>query len=218
MMVRLWASAAMALGLSGCGAGASAPLDDDAQIVRAVLGVLTSDGRGICVDRKTRGQPLAVFRTMNEAPKASRVPLGWRPPGPLRPPVDPSAKAIWQQEMHRKPEQETLRLREPGNRGSADLPPLEQMRLNGRATALAKAPSETVTIADGWNVPHVTARWAPRNWLSGACDPRYVLTNPVHAADMAFVTVTAGHWGTTYALEKAAGQWRPAAQWSTWLY
>lgn len=207
-----------ALALGGCGAGATA-LDDNEQIVRATLGVLTADGKPICVDERTRGQPLAVFRTMSEAPRASRTPLGWHPPGPLRSPAEPRAGGIWRQEMRRgRPDHAQVRLGEPGNRDATDLPPLEQMRLNGRALALSSATSETVTIGSNWNVPGVTARWAPRNWIARDCDPRYVLTNPIHAGTIGFVTVTAGHWGTTYALEKTAGRWRPAAQWSTWLY
>jgi hypothetical protein len=35
---------------------------------------------------------------------------------------------------------------------------------------------------------------------------------------LAYVAVTAGHWGTVYAFNKRGGRWAALGQWSNWLY
>lgn len=198
-------------GLAACqGAGAE---DDTQRINRTLLRLLTSDGRRICVDGKTYGEPLAIFRTMLPAPDPARRPLGWHLPTPLE--AGPSLKVGRLADQELRGERIVLPER-PQTRDF--LPAVEQVRLDGLAREAALSDTESVPVRAAPDAPRATVRWWPLNRLDRGCGPVYTLSKPVLFRDAAFVTVTAGHRGSTYALQKADRDWSPVARWSTWLY
>ena len=203
--------AAIAL-LAGCSA---APIDDDGRVVRATLALLAS-GRAtnepLCVDDRSRGEPLAIFRTMRaETPEGDRH---WRHPAPLTPPDRVSGRELFEDATGRT----RLRIAEPQSNAAA-LPAVDQRRLDAAATSLASVgDSRAVTIGAAEAVPGVSAHWWLLNRLRAGCDRRYQLSRIVRSADLGFVTVTADHWGTTYAVERVGRDWRVTAQWNSWLY
>ena len=198
---------------AGCG-GPPPRLDDSAKIIRATLRQLVDDGRPICVDDMTNGPPLAIFHAMITAPMQSRRLLVWRPPAPLRPPLDPSARTIARDTI----DAQEVRLDQPNPPGGA-LPPLEQRRLNYEARLLSTYRDYTsVKISPALGVGRVVARWWPLNRFARDCQPRFVVSDPIYRNNIAFVTVKAGHWGTTYVLERRGDDWRTSAEWTRWLY
>lgn len=207
------ASAFGALALAGCQAGADAR--DDAGLINAqLLKLLTSDGRSICVDGKTVGEPLAIFRTMLPAPDPARRPLGWHVPSPLD--IGPSLRVgrLANQELRGE------RIVLPEREQTKDfLPAVEQVQLNGLAReASVMTPDSGVGVENTPEAPRAAVRWWPLNRLRSGCGPIYTVSKPVTFRGHGFVTVTAGHRGTTYVFRKTGDAWAPYAKWSTWLY
>lgn len=201
------------IALAACSPPATVP-DEPAKVVDALLGVLSSDGRRVCVDSRTQGKPLAVFSTMIVAPTASRRPLRWQVPKPLRPPGALSNRELYDDEFARA----RVLLEKPVNARDV-LPPAEQLQLNSAARSLAAVgDAERVPIANTAKRPLILARWWLANRVRPICVPHFTISNPVVARDIAFVSVTGGHWGTTYAFRKRGDGWAPHAQWTTWLY
>ncbi|WP_375420722.1 hypothetical protein [uncultured Sphingomonas sp.] len=204
--------AALVLLLPGCTA---APIDDDGRIVRATLTLLASGRTGaepLCVDDRTRGEPLAIYRTMRA--QTAEGDRHWRHPAPLRAPGGVSGRALFEDAVGSN----RLRIAEPRSTAAA-LPAVDQRRLHAAATSLALVgESDAVTIGDAEAVPGASARWWLINRFRAGCDRRYLLSRIVRSASTAFVTVTADHWGTTYAVERVRGDWRVTAQWNSWLY
>jgi len=213
-MRSLAALAALAL-VAACGRPAGQPLNDDEKIVRAVLATLVSDGQPICADASTAGRALVIYREYLVAPRPSRDGLGWHPPEPLRPPPMPTEKQIDTAIAQNK----DVLLPEPGDRRDK-LPAVTQADLDSAAHALSLPPvaDRTVKIDASWAPKGVTVRWWPLNRLRSDCKPLYMLTNPARARNIAFVTVQAEHWGTTYALRPNGNDWATVAQWSNWIY
>ncbi len=207
---RLLAGVLAALAVAGCSSR-----DATAPVMEAVLKTLTSDGRPICLDSGTSGEPLAIFRTMMRAPDPSRQPLAWYPPGPLRPDQNLSLGRLIDDEFR----DGRAVLRRPDAASATPLPATEQRRLNAAALRLVNLQSERGTsVPNSSATPGAKARWWVSNRMDGACKPVYTLSHPVVMDDIAFVTVLAGHWGTTYALERKGGNWSATARWSNWLY
>jgi hypothetical protein len=175
-----------------------APLDNSEKIVRATLVLLASEGKVVCVDNHTRGQPLAIFSAITTAAPQSLKPLAWYVPG--------SAQGG------------TTHLREPEN-PTLQLSAIEQSRLNQKAATLARLRDvKSVSIPSSWNLKNISTGWWPINKISSRCSPNYVVSDPALSGTDGFVTVTAGRWGTTYAFERRGADWIPTAQWKTWLY
>lgn len=199
---------AVSLALGGCAAGAAS---DATQVVGAVAQLQAADGRRICLDRTTRGEPLAIFRTMLPAPNPARRPLGWRTPGPLMPSASITNRQLVADEFR----DQHVVLPEHGQT-APELAFEAQWQLNGLARRMANvAGDKDVAIPDG---AKVQPRWWIRNRLDPGCDMPYTISNPVLAQNIAFVSVTAGHQGTIYAVQRDKGVWKPIAKWSNWLY
>lgn len=215
MIPRASLALAAALLAGGCGGSPNAPLDDDEKIVRAVLNVLVSDNKPLCVDNKTYGRALVTFREYSMAPPPSRRLLAWAPPQAFRPPAMPTAAEMDAAERQGR----QILLPKPAEREDP-LPAPEQSTLNAAARALSMPPvaDRGIAIRSSWAPRGVTLRWWPRNRIEGSCKPPYMISNPARNRDLAFVQVRADHWGTIYALQPKGGDWVPIAQWNTWLY
>jgi hypothetical protein len=200
--------------VSGC-AGSEAGANDDAtQVLHALAVTLTSDHKGLCVDSETDGEPLSIYRTMMALPATERPVLDWHQPEPLRPPVELSGKRVFDGELR----SDQIYLRPPAQT-TAVLPTDQQRALDAAASRLGlKTDNPAKTVAPWPGAPLVEPHWWGFNRLSGSCSPRYTFSHPVVAKDIAFVSVTAGHWGTTYAFSKKPGGWATIGQWSNWLY
>ncbi|MDP1028073.1 hypothetical protein Q5H91_12690 [Sphingomonas sp. KR1UV-12] len=199
--------------LAGC---ATPPVGDDAAIVRATLALLesgrSSGAPALCVDSRPRGEPLAIYRTMRVNSEPDEHP--WRTPEPLRAEPKVGGRQLFDDATDRQ----TLRIREPDDAADA-LPREEQARLEAAARALSQDGQSTGFTLDGSLAPAtMKVRWWLMNRVAGGCGRTIVLSRLVHDARIGFVTVTVDHWGTTYALERAGGGWRVAAQWDSWLY
>lgn len=202
-----------------CSLGACGPTQgterDEEQVNGALLKVLTASGRKICVDRGTHGEPLAIFRAMLPAPDPARRPLYWSAPAPLQQGRLLSNGELVDLELR------DGRVRLPERRQSADrLPFVTQKQLNSLAReASLTVPDQTVRLQNTPAAPLATVRWWVLNRFDSSCDPVYTVSNPVFLRNMAFLSVTAAHQGSTYAFHKnATGGWVPSAKWSTWLY
>lgn len=199
------------LSLSGCG---TAPVGDDAAIVRATLALMAtgrSADRPLCVDNRPRTQPLAIFRTMRINSEPDEHP--WREPEPLRAEPKVSGRDLFEDATGR----DRLRIREPDD-AAEPLPREEQARLDARARALSVDDQSTgYVLSQDMAPPGLAVRWWLLNRLRG-CERTMVLSRVVHGADTGFITVTLDHWGTTYAVERAGTDWRVTAQWDSWLY
>lgn len=200
--------------LVGCTGSGPVQLDDDQKVVRAVLVLLAKAGP-VCVDRTTRGDTLFAYREMLQATRPARVALAWHQPLPLRPPP-----ALTDRDMARDQfRSERVRIEEP-DADAVALPIVQQTMLNGSAGRLAQmldAPS-AVSIGAAWAPPGVAARWWPLNRIRSDCTPNYMLMTPVRTRTLAFVGVSADHWGTIYAFQRRGADWVPAARWTSWLY
>lgn len=199
--------------LSGC---APRTLDDEGRIVRATLGILASNRPAsappLCIDNRTRGEPLAIFRTMRAA--NTEHDLRWRTPAALQARPKVSGRDLFEDAIGRN----KLRIEEPQSIG-AILPATEQRRLDATATAMAiVGDSGSATFGEAAAAPGTRPRWWLANRIAGGCDRIYVLSRIVRDARVAFVTVTADHWGTTYAVERRGDAWQVTAQWDSWLY
>ena len=200
--------------LAGCGESSKAPTDATAQVMQSLVSLLTADGKAACIDSRTRGEPLAIFRTMMAAPDAARRPLSWFAPQPLRPTGMPSRRQMFDDQINA----ERFVLTTP-QQSSRPLPVLLQGQLDAAARQLSLyGDQDRVSIAAPQAAPHATVRWWIRNRFDRGCTPVYTASNPVVANNIAFVSVTAGHWGTTYAFRKHASAWSPVGQWTNWMY
>lgn len=200
--------------LTGCTGAASTPADDTTQVMQSLLAQLTADGKPICVDGRTRGKPLAIFRTMMVAPDPARRALVWFAPQPLRPQGMLSDRQLFEDQIR----SDHVVLDKP-QQTARPLSNILQGQLNSAAGQLSLDQDETrVAISESSAVPLATIHWWVRNRFDSACSPIYTVSNPVVAKNVAFVSVTAGHWGTTYAFRKQAAAWSPIAQWTNWLY
>lgn len=202
-------------GLAGC-RSEHRPLEDREKIVAAVLTLLASDGRPVCIDDQTDGHALAVFEQMMAAPRAARSSLRWHAPISLRPDARVTTRELRRAEF----KDEKLVIREPDAREDA-LPGLAQLELNSAAVRLSGEVGhveETVAIRQSWAPKGVAARWWALNRVRRDCWPLFEMSDPVRDRKSAFVTVRAEHWGTLYALNKAGDEWRIVAEWSRWLY
>ncbi|MFT4025266.1 MAG: hypothetical protein QM676_00460 [Novosphingobium sp.] len=198
----------------GCGGGGAGAGDDGAQVLHALAATLTADRKSVCVDSETVGDPLTIYRTMMALPATERPVLNWHQPAPLRPPVEPSGKRVFDGELR----SDQIFLRLPAQT-TAVLAPDQQRALDGAAKRLALATDNHARTVTPWSgAPLVEPHWWGFNRLNRACSPRYAFSHPVVAKDFAFVSVTAGHWGTIYAFSKQPGGWTTVGQWSNWLY
>ena len=203
------------LALGGC-AAAQRPLEDRELIARAVLALLASTGQAVCIDDRTNGEPLAVFREMSKAPRPARSELRWHTPLPLRPEAEVTLQDLKRAEL----DHQSFAINEPGPRRDA-LPGLDQMRLDGSAQRLSQpvgTVNERVSIRGSWTPRGVKARWWPLNRVRRDCRPLFEISDPVRDRERAFVTVRSEHWGTVYALERRGTDWSVIAEWSRWLY
>ena len=198
--------------LAGC---TPAPAPQDAAIVRAVLALLQSDrapaAPGLCVDARPRGTALAIFRTMRMTTEPDERP--WRSPAPLGAAPRVKGRQLFEDAVGR----DRLRIREPETPAPA-LPRAAQLRLDAAARALSLADRSTDhVVGDDLAPPGMAVRWWLLNRLRG-CERVYTLSRIARNDAIGFVTVTADHWGTTYAVERVSGGWRVTGQWDKWLY
>ncbi len=199
--------------LHGC-----APWDrtsaDERQVNGALLALLTTPGKRICVDAATYGEPLAVFGAMLPAPDPARRPLYWRPPEALDPGRVLTNRDLVDVELRK--EQVILPERP---QTAPRLPLTVQQQLNGLAAQAAVMEADRGVRLDGTPAaPLATVRWWVRNRLDPSCGPIYTVSKPVFVENTAFLSVTAAHQGSTYAFRKTGTRWVPFAKWSTWLY
>lgn len=213
-MVRVGFVLGLLFSLSSCGAP-SAPANSDVDLVlHALVATLTADGKPVCIDRATRGDSLAVFRSMLSAPPASRRSLGWYLPQPLRPPAAPSVKDVFNDAFR----DDRILISRPQQAGGP-LSFLLQRQLNTAAAKLSLIQESSPVALNPWNgAPLAQPRWWVLNRFSLRCSPVYTVTNPIVAKNVAFVSVKAGHWGATYAFVKQEREWKTIGQWSNWLY
>lgn len=201
--------------VTGC--SSSAPtLNDSEKIVRSVLAFLTSDGSRICVDQRTRENPLAVYREMALAPLPARQMLGWSAPRPLWPEAELKSAAFVRSEIAG----EKISLAQPSFQ-AARFPGQQQMIFDGAAMRLVRGAAQDqndVSIDSSWAPHGVSPRWWVANRFRSDCSPHYTISNVLRGREMAFVTVHSEHWGTLYAVVPQKGQWKIAAEWSRWLY
>jgi hypothetical protein len=201
-------------GIIGCLGACNARADSDtSQISDLLLKLLTSQGKAICVDGSTFGEPLAAFRSMLPAPDPARRPLFWSSPAALEDGRALSSRELINDEF--TDEQIVLpeRLRQ-----RAALPATEQLQLNALAREASIMSSDSVTLSNSAGAPLAQVRWWLLNRVSSSCGPNYTISKLVILHDTAFLSVTAGHRGTTYAFQKKGPTWAPIAQWGTWLY
>jgi hypothetical protein len=191
------------------------PLRTDEKIVRATLALLASDGKPVCVERETFGSPLSIWRIATQGKLQKIYDLAWFPPKPFRPPTQPTLdelRSSTQAGQH-------ANLVEPEARRDR-LSPAVQTELQTQASALAppEIASHRVTIRQAWAPAGVMPRWWPAGSNQKGCHAQYVLSGIKWNAHVAFVGVRVEHWGTVFALAPHGDDWRPIAQWGTWLY
>ncbi len=203
----------LAVFASGCGA-LGGESEDVRAVSREVVALIGGDKTIVCIDSGTRGAPLAVFRTMSSAPDPARRPLAWHAPTMLQSSQRFSGKQLLNAEfadVHPV-------IAKPGDQ-VGQLATLDQIQLNALASQMANDNyTRSAGLSGVVSRPNVKVRWWPINRFDRSCQRLYTVSDLAIANDTAFVSVTSGHWGTTYALRRVGSAWRPAAQWSTWLY
>lgn len=213
-MIRIGFAIGVLFSLASCSAPTAPANSDTSEVLHELSATLTADNKAICIDGSTRGDSLAVFRAMLSAPPASRQPLTWHQPQPLRPPASPSGWRIFRDEIRddRNPLPHPQQM-------AAPLPFLLQRQLDFAASRLSLLQEpEEFSIGQWAGAPLARPRWWIANRLSPSCSPVFTVMNPVVAKNLAFVSVKAGHWGTTYAFAKQDAKWRAIGQWTNWLY
>src|SRR6478736_2272469 len=190
-------------------------LTSEEKIVRATLKLLASDGKPVCVERETLGGPLSIWRTAPQGGFEKIYGLAWFPPRPFRPPSQPALEELGSKVR----EGENYKLAEPVARRDK-LPAAVQTNLDAQASALAepKVAARPVIIRQEWVPQSVMPRWWPDGSKHKGCDAQYVLSAIKSNAHAAFVSVRVDHWGTVFALAPHGDDWRPIAQWGTWVY
>lgn len=213
-MVRIGFAIGVLFSLVGCSAPNAPANSDTSQVLHALSATLTADNKPVCIDGATSGDSLAVFRAMISAPPASRQPLAWHQPQPLRPPTSPSGWRVFNDEIR----DDRILIPRPQQMGGP-LPFLLQRQLDFAANKLSLVQgSEAFAISKWAGAPLARPRWWIANRLSPDCSPVFTIMNPVVAKNLAFVSVKAGHWGTTYAFAKQGARWKVIGQWTNWLY
>lgn len=187
--------------------------DDERQVNVLLLKVLTSGGKPICVNSTTYGEPLAIFRTMLPAPVPARRPLGWSSPAPLY-----EGRYLTGQELVGS-ELNGDRIVLPEHAVPKDrLSVIEQIQLNDWAKQASFAATyPAVSLTSTPEAPLARVRWWLWNRLDTSCRPIYTVSKPVIFRNMAFVSVTAAHQGSTWAFRKDGNAWAAYAKWSNWL-
>jgi hypothetical protein len=209
--------ASLAVGASVLATGC-APAGDSSEDAReaaaAVVATMTSGGRDhVCIDSRTRGEPLAIFRTMTVAPDPARRPLTWQTPNRF----GAAQRLTPSQLIDAEYADNVPVLAEPPLR-DAPLGVTDQIQINGLARQLASRTTSSVSLSGIAMPANANVRWWLVNRLDKSCVRTYRLTDPVVMRDVAFISVTSGHWGTTFAVRRTAGRWQTWAQWSDWLY
>lgn len=201
-----------ALALAGCG---PRPLDADEQVARAVLGVLVADGKPVCVQRITYGDPLTVYRSARRGELQRFYPMDWYPPVPFRPPLMPT-----QAELRRAvAEGRDAELPDAPVRLDA-LPRDQRSQIDAVAFALSSSavPTHSTLVRTAWTPPRAHPRWWPGKDAALGCEANYVLSSVKRSDHAAFMAVRVDHWATLYALAPAGSDWKVVAQWANWLY
>jgi len=219
--MRIGAAAALLLiCLSACGRRGPEPkptatLSTEEKIVRATLTLLASDDKTVCVEPETFGSPLSMWRIATQGKLQESYDLAWSPPKPFRPPTQPTLRDLRSSVQAGK----HANLAEPQMRHDL-LPVSMQASLQGQASALAPPDVAThrVTISPSWVPAGVVLRWWPEGSKQSGCDAQYVLSGIKWNGHVAFIGVRVEHWGTVFALAPHGDDWRPIAQWGTWLY
>lgn len=212
--IRLLALTCTAFSVAGCASSSAAPTNDHAKVVQALMTLLTANNTKICVDGATHGAPLAIFRAMMTAPEAARRPLAWHVPTPLRPPAPLTGRQIFNDTFAA----DRALLAPPVANGDR-LPVLKQVQFNTAAQSLLiSGDIESTSIQNSPTTPAIHARWWALNRVWPDCTSIYTVSHPVVGGKIAFVSVTASHWGATYAFEQDRGVWLPTGQWTNWLY
>ena len=208
------AFAAMSLSALCACQGHSQPQTSDERVVSATLKLLASDGKPVCVDNATSGQPLGVFRTTIRNRPAGLEPPSWFAPAALRPPA-----ALSSFELLRGAQVDSnVHITQPANSSSAMAAPLQDA-LNRSAWQLStENASKEVSNINAWGIKGVALHSWIINRLSPRCEPNYRLSNPVSNQNVSFITVIADHWATIYAFNRRGIDWVPIAQWSNWIY
>lgn len=198
--------------VAGCSAMGDAS-DDAREIGTAVLALVDGQSGPVCIDSVTRGEPLAIFRTMVTAPDPARRPLMWRAPTDVR-----SGDRLTGRELVNS---QFSGLHPVLPEPRSDAPPLaglDQMQLNALARQLSARDTQRVSLSLPKGTTNTRVRWWGFNRVDGSCKTLVRLSNPVVAGKNGFVSVTSGHWGTTFALRREATGWKVVARWTDWLY
>jgi hypothetical protein len=200
--------------LAGCTGSGAMPKTDSEKVVFETLKLLTAPGEAICVDAATAGRPLDVFHTMvSNPPPGLQLPV-WYVPARLKPTTALSIAQLYDSTQ----KQASVHIDQPAN-NTAQLLPALQTQLDRNAWIMSSlGRTKKVMISPDWPVGGLKARWWLRNRISSHCQPNFRIANPIVVRNVAFVTVTADHWGTTYALARQGAGWAIRAQWSNWLY
>ncbi len=210
--LRSFALCALGAALGGCSAFGDTS-DDARQIGKSVLALIDQRAGKVCIDSRTRGEPLAIFRTMIVAPDPARRPLMWRPPTSVGSGDQLTGRELINSQfsgLHPI-------LPEP----SSDVPPLpaiEQMQLNALARQLSVRETQRVSLDKPDEAPTAKLRWWAINRFDRSCKTLVRLSNPVIAGNNGFVSVVSGHWGATFALRRTGKDWQVVARWTDWLY
>ncbi len=212
--VRFLAMAAVAALTAGCSASGASPPNDHEKVVQALTSLLAAKGKNLCLDRATHGAPLVIYRAMLTAPQAARASLAWHVPEPLQPPPALSDRQLFSSVF----DSDRVLIAPPSGNGDR-LPAIQQSQIEGAARALlVSGDIKAVDIPNRADRPAIRSRWWVLNRLWPDCTPVYTVSHPVVRDSIAFVSVTANHWGTTYAFRRDRGIWSPTAQWTNWLY
>jgi len=195
--------------------GIEAALGAEEKIVRATLALLVSDGKPVCVEPETFGSPLAVWHVATSGKLQQAYDLAWSAPKPFRPPAQPTVDELRNALQAGQP----ASLIEPRQRRD-HLPAAAQAALQAQASTLVApdVPTHRVVIGPAWVPRGIVTRWWPGGSKDNGCGAQYVLSGVKRDAHVAFVSVRAQHWGTVFALAPDGDDWRPIAQWGTWLY
>lgn len=201
------------LSLAGCTGTDKSPVDSDEKLIQAALTMLDGQGEPLCVDAKTVGHPLSVFRASASNASRTVAPRTWFAPARFSPPRGLSTTDIYRGGQA----DDTVHLDQPTNTGP-ELGERDRLMLDRAASSLSmNEANRSITIWPSWQAG-MKARWWLRNRVSRHCTPNYHLSNPVRSNDIGFVTITANHWGTTYAFKRKGADWVVTAQLSNWLY
>lgn len=198
--------------LGSCRQGPPAVLDDRAAIVRAVLSTLASDGKPLCIDNRTSGSALAIWRYAEAVPAVSDTSRGWSRPQPFRPPVQADATLTPDRTVRGRLKRQMTAYAPLDRTEAATLTAI------GHQLSLGAGDRDPVLIEQQWVPQGVTPRWWLMNRLFGQCPYAFTLSNPAQSRHVAFVLVQASHWASIYAVSNDKNQWHTVAHWTPWMY